>query len=161
MTCSLNIEPGSLEAMEGAVKAAFEAVKQPVQAAMAEQYLQVVQSNFGATGFDRPWEWDPLSDRSVRGRSYIQKVGRTYATLFETGALFSTALHSDSANPEAATVSMTDSAEAPYATRHHYGDPSTNLPARRVFPMNADGTCTETTTGLVLDAAKQVIKEAF
>ena len=159
MTVTISITPGSLEAMQSALGAKFEALRQPVQAAMAEQYLEVVQSNFGATGLDRPWPWEPLSDRSAVGKAYIKKVGRTYATLFETGSMFSTTLHSDSANPEAATVSMVDSAEAPYATRHHHG--GGNLPARRVFPMNEDGTCTEMTLGMVRDAAIQTVKENF
>jgi hypothetical protein len=137
----------------------FGKLKQPAQDAMSEQYLQIVQSNFGPTGIDRPWPWDQLSDRSAIGRAYIKKVGRTYATLYETGALFNNSLSRDSSNPDAATVTMRDTSAAPYATRHHYG--AWPLPPRRVFPMRADGSVTADTGKAVTDAAQQAINEVL
>ena len=137
----------------------FEKLRVPVQDAMSEQYLQIVQSNFGPSGIDRPWEWPPLSNRSKVGRDYIKKVGRTYATLYETGTLFSNALGRDSTNPEAATVTMRDTSAAPYATRHHYG--TDLLPARRVFPMQSDNSVTPDTARAVTEAAAQAVKEAL
>src|ERR1039457_1607949 len=105
MTFSATISPESIASFSAAVKSRLEATRQPVQAAMAEQYFQVVQSNFGETGMDRPWEFQPLSDRSAVGRAYIMRVGRTYATLYDTGKMFST-VHMDGTNPEGASVSM-------------------------------------------------------
>ncbi len=55
-----------------------------IQQAMGEMFKDIVMSNFGPTGIDRPAPWPPLSDRSAIGRAYIRKVGRSFATLYET-----------------------------------------------------------------------------
>lgn len=163
MTCSLNIEPGSLEAMEGAVKAAFEAVKQPVHEAMTGAVHTVVLNNFGSSGPLRPFDWQPLSEK------YARKVGRTFATLYVTGALKDTVRKDVTA--EAGVVSMSNTGMVPYAMAHHHGNPgnfgwtmpgSGELPARRVFPLDpmSDEVMPEVEK-LVEQAARQAIKEAF
>ena len=132
----------------------FNRMTAQAQKAMTEAYYAVVQANFGPTGWDRPWEWAPLSDRSAVGRAYIQQVGRTYATLHLTGAM-QNAVKMD---PETGTVSLSDS-DVPYATRHHNG--AWPLPPRRVFPMRADGKATQRTLELVTQAAQVGVQAAL
>jgi hypothetical protein len=129
-------------------------LRQPAQEAMADTYKGVVDANFGSVGWDRPWTWEALSPR------YAKKVGRPFATLFVSGAL-KDSVSKESANPEAATVTMVKTSYVPYSLAHHYGYPENNLPARRVFPMNEDGTVTDRTARVVTQAARQAVKEAL
>lgn len=102
--------------------------------------------NFGASGVDRPWAWAPLSP------AYAKKVGRSYATLVVTGALRNSVKKTE--GQDCAVVSMSDS-DVPYATRHHRG--SGNLPARRVFPLNEDGSPTAGVQEAVAAAAQKAV----
>ena len=133
-------------------------VRFPMQMAMGEQMRDIVMSNFGATGVDRPEPWPPLSDRSEIGRRYIHKVGRNYATLYESGFMAGCVRTTDEF--EGAVVSLSDS-DVPYATRHHNGDPWHNLPQRRVFPIRNDGSMTEFSKDAVIEAAKQQLAESL
>lgn len=130
----------------------IEEVKQPVQGAMAEKYFEIVRSNFGQFGVDRPIEWAPLSDRSAIGREYIKKVGRTYATLFVTGQMESSV--GFEANEERGRV-FVDNSICDYAVQHQDGDPSRNLPPRPFFPLENDGSTTQFTQEKVTEAARE------
>ncbi len=132
------------------------AVVPAVQHGMAEMFKDVVMSNFGQTGIDRPEPWPPLSDRSEIGRAYIRKVGRTFSTLYETGLMASAVRQTDS--PDGSSVSLSDQ-DCPYATRHHEG--TEILPRRRVFPILDDGQITDKSKEMVLDAAKISFQEAM
>ena len=140
------------------ITAKLAGVKFPVQMAMGEQMRDIVMSNFGATGVDRPEPWPPLSDRSEVGRAYIRKVGRSYATLYESGFMAGCVRNTDELDGSA--VSLSDS-DCPYATRHHFGDPAHNLPQRRVFPIRRDGSITDYSKEAVIDAAKQQLSESL
>lgn len=150
MTATITVKESSLLAFEGNVSHKLDSLKQHVQGAMADAYHGVVMANFGTVGFDRPWQWPRLSSR------YSKRVGRKVSTLFVTGAL-KASVQKDNSNPQAATVSM----GGVIALSHHYGAPSINLPARRVFPMKADGTPMERTAKLIVRAAKDAVKEAL
>ena len=130
------ISSSAFEAFASDLIARFESVKQPVQAEMAHTFWDIVQSNLGEFGIDRPHTWPPLSNRSSVGRAYIRKVGRTFATLLETGAL-SQAIKWDGTQSDKATVSVSDS-DCPYATRHQFGAPEHALPERPYFPIVGD-----------------------
>ena len=130
-------------------------VQQPVQQAMAEQFRDIVMSNFGETGLDRPAPWPPLSDRSAIGRAYIRKVGRTYATLYLTGAMAGAVRQTD--GPDGSSVSLSDT-DVAYATRHHDGQ---GVPKRRVFPILDDGNITDKSKAMTIDAAAIMLQEVF
>jgi len=138
------------------ITAKLAGVKVPVQMAMGEQMRDIVMSNFGATGVDRPEPWPPLSDRSEVGRAYIRKVGRSFATLYETGAMAGAVRETDEL--DGSKISLSDS-DCPYATKHHEG---TNImPRRRVFPIRNDGTITDYSKEAVIDAAKQQLAQSL
>jgi len=149
MNATLSLSLGDSSALAGLESAVAWAVGE-AQAAMAARYGEIVRSNFGESGLDRPSAWPPLSP------SYAKEVGRTYATLFVSGALFS-AVRVDAQD---ARVSASN-ADAPYATAHQFGNPAGNLPARPYFPVAADGGPTEYTRGEVLAAAAAALGRAL
>ena len=122
----------------------------------------IVLANFGSTGFMRSQDWQMLS------KDYARKVGRSFATLFVTGALKGTVVK-DGTNPGGATVSMGNTGLVPYALAHHHGNPgnfgftvpgSGDLPMRRVFPMDpANDQVTAEAAELVTRAAEAKVKE--
>ena len=138
------------------ITAKLAGVKVPVQMAMGEQMRDIVMSNFGATGVDRPEPWPPLSDRSEVGRAYIRKVGRSYATLYESGFMAGCVRNTDEL--DGSKVSLSDS-DVPYASKHHFG--THNMPQRRVFPIHRDGNMTDYSKEAVIDAAKQQLAESL
>jgi len=133
-----------------------ESAQPHIQQAMGEMFKDIVMSNFGPTGIDRPAPWPPLSDRSAIGRAYIRKVGRSFATLYETGAMAGAVRETDM--PDVSSVSLSDT-DCPYATRHHEG--GGNLPRRRVFPILDDGNITDRSKAMVMDAAQIAATEVF
>lgn len=143
--------PQDILEMNGELDRYFNSIKVEVQGAMADAFYEVVMGNFGTLGFDRPWDWAPLSP------AYARKVGRSYATLFVTGALKDSVKH-ESVNPDAASVWVSDG-DVPYATAHHYGVASKNLPARRVFPVDLAGHVTQLTLDWVTDALREKLRE--
>lgn len=153
MNIALNLDERALTSI---LTAKLDDVQLPVQQGMAEQFKDIVMSNFGPTGVDRPAVWPPLSDRSEVGRAYIKKVGRTFATLYETGAMAGAVRKTDELF--ASEVSLSDS-DCPYASRHHTG--TTKLPRRRVFPIRDDESITPYSKEAVMDAAKQVVQEVL
>ena len=159
MDYSLTINQQDLAIVAGDIADRLESVRSRIQMAMGEQFKDIVVSNFGPVGIDRPYPWAPLSDWSAIGRKYIQKVGRPYATLHETGKLLSKLTLTNEL--EASRVSLTDDAECPYATRHHWGDTAHHLPMRRVFPIKIDGSITDYTHDAVMHAAVQELQEAL
>lgn len=141
---------------EADMATALAACRPPVQQGMAEQFRDIVMSNFGPTGVDRPYVWPPLSDRSEIGRAYIRQVGRSYATLFESGLMASAVRTTDELFES--TVSLSDQ-DCPYASKHHWGAPG--LPMRRVFPILTGGQVTPYTIKACLDAAQQIVSEVL
>ena len=161
MNATIQISPASLRSFEADLARRLAAARQPVQAAMADTFFGVVESNFGSTGWDRGNDWQRLSP------SYAKKVGRTFATLLVTGALKAT-LQKESNGEGSATVSMGNTGQVPYALAHHHGRPSNfgwtqpgsgELPARRVFPLNPfNDEVNDRTKRLVEQAAKLAAK---
>ena len=155
---NLSIEFDARE-FEAEVQVKLGSVRTRIQDAMAEQFRDIVMANFGPPpGLDRPEPWADLSDRSAIGRAYILKVNRRFATLYETGAMAG-AVRTSSFDDHA-RVSLSD-ADCAYATRHHWGDPARNLPVRRVFPINLDGSVTDYTMNAVIEAAVHELQEAM
>jgi hypothetical protein len=159
---ALHIDPGSLAQCEAALRSKAEALRVPVQSAMADAFKGIVDANFGSAGLMRPEPWQQLS------KDYARKVGRAFATLYVTGALKDT-VYKDASDPDAGKVGMTNTGAVPYALAHHNGFPpnfgfttpgSGELPARRVFPVDV---YTEKVTGeaakLVEQAACAKVKE--
>lgn len=155
MTLSLQLDNGSLAAARAALIRTIEATRFPVNSAMTAVYYGVVMANFGSTGFDRPWGWKELSP------AYAKRVGRTFATLYVTGALQDSVGVDVTETGGVVSMGAGNRGDVPYALAHHYGHPQKNLPARRVFPMRKDGSTTEATKALVLEAALRRLKEVL
>jgi phage gpG-like protein len=132
------------------LKQTLNRLKSPVVEAMRDRAYEIVLSNFGIAGPDRPWPWAPLAESTKRAyRRRKPPVTREYASLELTGAL-KASLKKEPVRDGAASVSM-DDAEVPYATAHHYG--TKNMPARRVFPIRRDDSVTDWTREQVKQAA--------
>lgn len=138
---------------EGPLEKKIDSVRLHVVEAMTATVYDIVMRNFGPAGIDRPFDWAPLSNRAPY--FYASQVGRPYATLRVTGAMEGAVRNS--VEPDGGSVSLSDN-DCPYATRHHYGDPSHNLPMRRVFPINLDGTITDYTQNATIDAAATALE---
>lgn len=162
MNFSITIPPGQLASFESSLREKVEAARQPVQSAMADAMHGIVLANFGSTGFMRPWDWQALSP------AYARKVGRTFATLFVTGALKDT-VRKD-ASGDSASVSMANNGLVSYALAHHHGNPgnfgttqagSGELPARRVFPLDEADQVLPEAVEMVTEAARKAAQEAL
>lgn len=163
MTYTLTIPDRELNRVAQELQRKVELVRSDVQMAMAVAFEDTVLNNFGPVGEDRPWDWQPLSNRSPIGRAYIQEVGRTYATLERTGAM-KAAVKIDS-QMESADVVLSD-ADCSYATRHHKGIPEGNrayfaLPSRRVFPIDEANEVTPMTVEKVRNAADEALRRTL
>lgn len=146
MDIHLKIEQADIDEMSQEVADMLNACRQPVQGAMGEAYFEIVRSNFGDVGVDRPISWLPLS------WSYAQRVKRSNATLYVTGRLES-AIQFSNADPNEATVSVSG---VPYAAAHQYGYAPNNLPPRPYFPFNPyNGETTPFTLNVVKEAAEK------
>lgn len=108
----------------------FEEIKVGVQLAMATAFKLTAQNNLGLDGEDRPTPWPPLSS-SERGLKYQKQVGRSVATLYETGELHDSIVVDESGQPEMASVVC----ESEYGYDQQNGNDSTGLPARPFFPI--------------------------
>ena len=152
MRITLNIDESSATAFEAEIKQQFEAVKSPAQDAMTQRFFDIVQSNFGIAGPDRPWAWDPLKPSTI---ARYRKIGinRTYASLELTGRLKASVMKQNGVAQ--GTVSMSD-ADVPYATSHHEG--TSNMAARRVFPVDQGGEVMPWTQGQCVEAATKAIE---
>lgn len=137
-----------LESAEILSDSLLEEIKVGCQSAMAAAFKVTAQNNLGFEGEDRPLPWPDLSN-SERGRKYQKQVGRSVATLYETGALHDSIHVDESAQPEAASVVC----GSEYGADHQFGDESRGLPARPFFPM-LDGEVTEYTSAKCLEAAQ-------
>ena len=150
MIIEANIDPAQLAAASSEISDELEFAAMDIQSAMARAYVDVVAGNLGNSGVDRPSIWPPLSER------YAKKMGRTYATLYVTGALAG-AIKVDDSSEEQSTVSVSDD-DCPYAVAHQYGYPPRNLPARPYFPFDPQ---TGETTSFTLDLVQQAAQDAL
>ena len=138
---------------ENMVESKIENVKLHVAEAMTATVYDIVMRNFGSPpGLDRPAVWDDLSE------SYAKRVGRTYATLNKTGAMKAAIQKPFNADGGRVYLSKGDCV---YALAHHFGYKKNNLPARRVFPINEDGSITDYTIAAVTAAAETALREAL
>ena len=131
----------------GELKAQIDAIRVPVQAAMAYAFAEVTFNNFGQDGEDRPEQWPMLS--------------KNYANMFHGGSRIPTEILTgdlqesirngiDISNEEYATVST----NVPYAYDQQYGNEAYNLPARPFMPITAQDEITPYTIQKCLDAAE-------
>jgi phage gpG-like protein len=111
----------------------LEEIKAGCQLAMATAFKITAQNNLGEEGEDRPTVWRDLSN-SPRGKKYQKMVGRSIATLYETGALHDSIAVDESMQPEACAVVC----NSEYGYDHQFGDASRGLPSRPFFPMIGD-----------------------
>ncbi len=150
MTYHLNIPSSELDRVAQELERKIELMRSDVQLAMAEAFEETVLNNFGPVGEDRPFDWPPLSP------AYAKKVGRTYATLYVTGAM-KQAVKIESAM-ESADVVLSDS-DCAYATPHHkLSAAPPGLPTRRVFPIDEANEVTPMTTAKVVNAADEALR---
>ncbi len=150
MQIEIEIPQSELSRFEVQIMQRVEAIKPRVQGAMAARFAEIVLSNFGIAGADRPWHFERLTPE------YAKKVGREIATLEVTGALKASLLTGGSEG-ESTRVSMSNSS-VPYALAHHDGSPEGNrshpgLPARRVFPLDESDNVLPWTQSQVQEAA--------
>lgn len=157
----LKVVEASLNSALAGVNDRFRAAQPAVQGAMRDRFYEMVMSNFGVAGADRPWHWQPLSP------AYAKKVGRDIATLYVSGALKDSVMKGGEGSGTAgATVSMSDSS-VPYATAHHRGVPENRgsvrrgLPARRVFPLTSANNVMPYTREQVVEAARSAAVRLF
>lgn len=155
MRTSLQVSAGDVLHMEQGLESLFEGLKPRVQSAMAEMFHGIVLSNLGPTGIDRPTPWAPLSNSPPW--FYAQKVGRSYATLFETG-LMASAIQWNGNNPDHSVVRVNEQV-CEYAARHQYGDPANRLPARPFFPIDSNGRVTPFSEAETVKAAQMALEE--
>lgn len=150
MNIEATIDEASLKNATDGITRQFNEIELPIEEKMAEKFHQIVLLNLGAFGIDRPYEWQPLSDRSEIGRAYIRKVGRTFSTLFETGALQSVI------RQDGNKVSVNDDV-VPYAVEVQVGNPQKNLPPRLAFPIDSNGNAMPFTMSEVNRAAQEEV----
>lgn len=158
MNAELTISAESITALSESVAASIESIRPEVEAAMAVRYAEIVHSNFGEFGFDRPLAWAPLS------AAYAKKVGRAHATLRVTSALES-AVKVNTGGADGASVSISNS-DVPYATIHQFGSAvgvigrigGHTMPARPYFPMDDQGNATPVTENEVRIAAVEAVE---
>jgi len=104
--------------------AATAPLRRQMAMAMGREFFNIVHSNFGQNGVDRPKTWPALSAK------YARRVGRGYATLYRRGRLKASGrlfVMGDKAVIEFGGPS------APYAEAHQFG--TTHLSARPFFPI--------------------------
>jgi hypothetical protein len=142
---TLEVTPQYLGLLATQVANRLEDIRPGIEAAMAERFFEIVRSNFGDFGVDRPIEWAPLTSR------YAKKVGRDNATLFITGKLES-AVHMET-GPDGGRVFIS-SDEAPSALAHQYGYAPNGIPPRPYFPITESGGITWFTQMQVEEAAR-------
>jgi hypothetical protein len=111
----------------------IEEIKIGCQSAMATAFKITAQKNLGEDGEDRPTVWPDLSSSEL-GLKYQKKVGRSFATLFDTGALYRSIVVDESNQPESASVVC----ESEYGYDQQNGNDTTGLPPRPFFPMLGD-----------------------
>ena len=158
MIIEANIDPAAVAQLSRDMQDELEFAAMGMQAAMAEQYRDIVIGNLGPSGIDRPFAWAPLSNRAPY--FYAQTVGRSYATLYETGKLASS-IRMDNSSAQAATVSVSED-DCSYAVMHQFGYPPKNLPARPYFPFDPQtGETTAFTLNAVKEAAEQSLAESL
>lgn len=150
MIIEAEIDPSAVAQLSRDMQDELEFAAMGMQAAMAAAYVDVVASNLGNSGVDRPFAWAPLSG------AYAKKVGRAYATLYVTGAL-AQAVKVDNSLAQHSTVSVSDD-DCPYALAHQFGYPPRNLPARPYFPFDPQ---TGETTPFTLDLVRQAAEAAL
>src|SRR5574343_1931252 len=112
MIIEAEIDPSAVAQLSRDMQDELEFAAMGMQAAMAAAYVDVVASNLGESGVDRPFAWAPLSP------AYAKKVGRTHATLYVTGEL-ARAVKVDDSLAQHSTVSVSDS-DCSYAVAHQY-----------------------------------------
>lgn len=146
MTLYANIDEASLRNAETGIVKEFEKVRSGIEQAMAEKFFEIVRSNFGVAGVDRPTEWAPLTE------SYSRRMRRDYATLFVTGRL-EQGVKMETL-PDGSRVFISDS-DVSYSLSQQYGSSKNNLPARPYFPIDAEGNVTPFTLDEVTEASNQ------
>jgi hypothetical protein len=146
MNYELTLSASEAEKFRGALSVYFDEVREPVQNAMSERFFEIVRSNFGEFGVDRPTEWTALTP------GYAKRVGRDNATLFVTGKLESSVKMENT--PDCGRVSVSDS-DCAYALAQNFGYPPNNLPPRPFFPVDSSGEITQFTRGQVEEAATE------
>ena len=154
MIIEATIDPSEVAHLSRDMQDELEFAAMGMQAAMAAAYVDVVASNLGNSGVDRPFAWAPLSP------AYAKKVGRSYATLYVSGDL-ARAVKVDNSLAQHSTVSVSDD-DCPYACAHQFGYPPRNLPARPYFPFDpTTGETTPFTMELVQQAAQDALDQHF
>lgn len=154
MMIEATMDQSDVNALSEHVQDQIEFAAMRVQAAMAAAYVDVIASNLGSWGIDRPLPWAPLSP------GYAKKVGRKFATLYETGAM-ARAVKTDNSKAYASEVSISEG-DCPYALAHQFGYPPHNLPARPYFPFDpTTGETTPYTLGLMREVAQEELAAAL
>lgn len=148
MDFNVYIEEPNFDNLESSLRKDIERVRVGVEQAMAERFFEIVRSNFGPSGVDRPQDWNPLSP------PYAKKVRRDYATLFVTGRL--EAGVKMETTPEFSRVFISDS-DVSYASAQQWGEGEHNLPARPYFPIDQSGNLTPFSQAEVEMAARDAM----
>lgn len=148
----MNFELDTAQLSQGIADAASElladpAVREQVQEAMALRLKSIINNNLGVVGEDRPNAWAALSQK------YAKRVGRAYATLYDTGRLSRSVKHAS--YPEYAIVYQ-DYAEAQYGEAHQYGEG--HMPVRKFFPVQGDSLTAHSESEVIAAAAAQLME---
>ena len=150
MTITLDIDANTFAS---GLEAIFARVKVPCQAAMANAFAGVVDSNFGSAGNegqDRPIEWENL-----RSKKYAKRVGRTHATLELEGELRSSVY----VLPDGEDAAIVETLHS-YAGTHQFGDTSRNIAERPFFPIMGNEV-TEFTTQKCLESCAAELERSL
>ena len=134
------------DAFEETAMAAYESFRGPVTDAAVTELGMIVRENFGVSGVDRPKDWPQLNQKYANRKH----GGDTTPTLILTGPLRDSIVV-NLGNPDDAYVTSHNE----IAAYHQDGGP--HLPARPMFPMDANGVITPYTVERVTAAAQKTL----
>ncbi len=147
MTLKVTIKQDSMTpAVEKAIAGLTSGGMVQLNRALADEFMAITFSAFGAGGTNRPAYWPDLSKKYQKA---IQYFGRPKLIL--TGEL-STSINLLELNAQFAEVGT----DTDYAAAQQFGDASRNLPPRPYFPVYGDGLGSVTLT----DYAERRMREA-
>jgi phage gpG-like protein len=136
----------------------FDAMKQAVQADMANAFATTVNHNFGDSGEDRPTDW-PL----LRTWYALEAHGGDRTPKLQLSGVLQASIQIDDMAKEARVYTDCD-----YADKHQYGYPENHVPPRPFFPMYGtpgNEQITEKTEAKCLEYAEkrvlQMLKDHF
>lgn len=147
MNLSFQVNEMTLHALSLRLNTTLSDLKHQLQRAMAKRLLWCVHQNFGGAERFVTKPYPPLSEK------YAERVGRSFATLYVTGAL----KNSVQIFEQGEEVSVGLDGSVPYDLVHQYGG-GNNIPARPYFPLDENDDVLPEVQDLVMEAAQEELE---